>query len=309
MLTIAVTGLVGNVLSFCVLGRELKNSSTSVFLRALAVADNAVLLGYTFYFSIRAIYRHKGYLVEYYEFFQRISIYLFTSMVYAKCIAVYLIVFVTAERFIAVCRPLKAQSLCTVRNAKLAIFGLTLVSLLYKGPNLMLVDVIFVNEPCSGLLKPLSVKSKYYLDPTFEIIYVQALPLILDTIIPITIMIYANYSLIKALRSTAVLGTGEDKRRKESLSLTKRVISVSIIFIILETPMPVTDVFYTWGSNFGFLNDDQQTLLYHLIYNYYILSTINSFINFYVYCLTGRSFRKALYRMFRGEQQSSVSSR
>jgi hypothetical protein len=65
-----------------VLGKELKKSSTSVFLRALAVADNTVLVAYAFYFSFRAIYQHTGFLVEYFEFFQRVQstlLYLYPS--------------------------------------------------------------------------------------------------------------------------------------------------------------------------------------------------------------------------------------
>jgi hypothetical protein len=161
MLFLTVTGLIGNVLSFCVLGKELKKSSTSVLLRALAVADNTVLVGFAFYFSFRGIYPHTGFLVEYFEFFQYIRIYLFALMMFFKVIAIYLIVLVSVERYVAVCNP-RAQSLCTVKNANKAIILLVSLAFIYRLiPSAFLMGVIFLLDPCSGLLKPLTVASNF----------------------------------------------------------------------------------------------------------------------------------------------------
>jgi hypothetical protein len=297
LLFLTVTGLIGNVLSFCALGKELKKSSTSVLLRALAVADNTVLVGFAFYFSFRGIYPYTGFLVEYFEFFQYIRIQIFALMMFFKQNAVYLIVLVSIERYIAVCKPLRAQSLCTVKNANKAIILLVIISFIYRIPSAFLMDVIFLLDPCSGLLKPLSVPSNFYKDDLVNLIYVTVLPAVIECVVPVVLLVFMNYKLITTLKSLG-MGTDIGKRQRQTASLTQRVVAVSIIFIILETPGHTISIIFQLGEVFGLFNEVTSTILYVFIYNGYILSGLNSFINFYVYCLTGRGFRKALAKMF-----------
>jgi hypothetical protein len=302
MLTLALTGLVGNVLSFCVLGIELKKSSTFVFLRALAITDNAILVAYVFYFSLRAVYQHTGYFVAYFEIFQYFRIQLFTLMVFFKVMGVYLIVFVTTERYIAVCKPLQAQSLCTVKHAYYAILLLVIVSFIYKFPNSFLMDVAYKFDPCSGSKKPLSVTSDFANNVIVDAVFVNALPPILECIIPVAVMIFLNYHLINTLQSSE-LHVSQEKRKHQSTSLTRRVFAVSVIFMILETPMHVIGLVHVFGYYVMNFSPDTLMFFYSIVYNAYILSTINSFINFYVYCLTGKEFRKALVRMFKRDNR------
>jgi hypothetical protein len=83
------------------------------------------------------------------------------------------------------------------------------------------MDVTFILDPCSGSLKPLSVTNDFYKSIFVSVLYANALPTMVECVIPVTLIIYVNYKLISALQSSGV-GTGLDKRQRQSASVTRR---------------------------------------------------------------------------------------
>jgi hypothetical protein len=146
------------------------------------------------------------------------------------------------------------------------------------------------------MAKPIMIASSLYKNVYFDILYVHALDTAVQFVAPVTIMLFMNYKLVQSLRPTADLGMGQEKREKQTVGLTRRVIAVATVFIVLESPLHLTATVYSLGKVFNF-SAEAKVLLYHIVYDSYILSTINSFANFYIYCLTGSGFRKALNRM------------
>lgn len=114
---ILILGTFGNVLSFIVLTRRpMRSVSTYLYLAVLSVMDTVVLL-------VGLLNQWIGFLTG--VFLMDLTNWLCKLMPVVLCTAsdysVWLIVAVTIERYIAVCHPLKARSMCSTTKAIKAI--------------------------------------------------------------------------------------------------------------------------------------------------------------------------------------------
>ena len=122
-------GLVGNALAVMVLTRRTMNTSTNCFLTALAIWDSVVLLMSLLLMSL-------GEIVPAFsrDALPYVIVYLYPVALVAQTATVWLTVSFTVERYIAVCHPLQAASMCTIPRARIVIVVIALVSVLYNMP-------------------------------------------------------------------------------------------------------------------------------------------------------------------------------
>jgi hypothetical protein len=303
MISLTVIGLLGNAFTLPVLSRELKPSSTSFLLKSLAMADSMVLLAFAWHNSLPAIYVYLGLLEGYYQFHQVIERYIFSVLWFSKSFGVYMIIVVAIERYIAVCKPLHARSLCTVRSARIAVVSVTIFSIAYNLPIIWHYDLIYLTDQCTGMVRPLSVPSFLYLNNEyFNIIYNLALFTLFSLVIPVCVLYFTGFYLIRAMRRTTTsvtIGTHSDKKRqKETHVVTFRVVIVVAVFLILETPTHITNCLYIVleHSDLGKAIDIE--LVINLLDYFAILSVVNSSVNFFIYFVTGSNFRRSFLKLF-----------
>ncbi|XP_053956244.1 neuropeptides capa receptor [Anastrepha ludens] len=121
------TGSLGNILSvFVFFKTKLRKLSSSFYLAALAVSDTCFLLGLFMQwlnFVDIDIY-NRDFFCQFFTFFSNLACF---------CSAWFVVAF-TVERFIAVGYPLRRQTMCTVRRAKIVIFALTAWGCLHCTP-------------------------------------------------------------------------------------------------------------------------------------------------------------------------------
>ncbi|XP_055914205.1 cysteinyl leukotriene receptor 1 [Eupeodes corollae] len=124
-------GSIGNILSvFVFFKTNLRKLSSSFYLAALAVSDTLYLLA-TFASWL-------GYVeVNVYNRDVLCQFFVFTSSLCSFCSVWYVVAF-TVERFIAVMYPLKRQTMCTVKRAKIVLAGITLLGCLHCTPYLLI---------------------------------------------------------------------------------------------------------------------------------------------------------------------------
>nr|ABC86271.1 RE32713p [Drosophila melanogaster] len=131
------TGSIGNILSVFVFFRtKLRKLSSSFYLAALAVSDTCFLAGLFaqwLNFLNVDIY-NQNYFCQFFTFFSYL----------ASFCSVWFVVAFTVERFIAVINPLKRQTMCTVRRAKIVLFCLTLVGCLHCLPYIVIAKPVFM---------------------------------------------------------------------------------------------------------------------------------------------------------------------
>lgn len=128
-------GILGNIISMIILSRPQMRSSINYLLIGLARIDIALILTSILLFGLTGIYPYTGAMFTYYFYvYPHIVpvVYPLASMV--QTASVYLTLTVSLERFVAVCHPLRARSLCTCGRAKLYVVGIMIFSVVYNLP-------------------------------------------------------------------------------------------------------------------------------------------------------------------------------
>lgn len=136
---LVITGSIGNILSVLVFFKtKLRKLSSSYYLAALGISDTcfliALLIPWLNFINI-ALYHD--------EFFCKLI-----TFVSGLCsfLSVWFVVAFTVERFIAVLYPLKRQTMCTVKRAKIVLFCLTIVGTIHSLPCIILSSTQFVDR-------------------------------------------------------------------------------------------------------------------------------------------------------------------
>lgn len=134
--TLVFTGTIGNILSVLVFFKtKLRKLSSSHYLAALGFSDTLFLL-----IVLVNWLNVAGVTLSNQHFFCETLIYM--SGV-CSFLSVWFVVAFTVERFIAVLYPLKRQTMCTVRRAKIVLCGLTIIGALESSPLLLFSSVIY----------------------------------------------------------------------------------------------------------------------------------------------------------------------
>lgn len=129
-------GSIGNILSVLVFFKtKLKKLSSSYYLAALGLSDTCYLVGlFVPWLNLVDI---KIYTLEVYcQFFT-----FFSNL--CSFLSVWFVVAFTVERFIAVLYPLKRQTMCTVRRAKMVITALTLIGVFISLPVMFFASPLY----------------------------------------------------------------------------------------------------------------------------------------------------------------------
>ncbi|TDG52541.1 hypothetical protein AWZ03_000774 [Drosophila navojoa] len=133
---ICCTGSIGNILSvFVFFMTKLRKLSSSFYLAALAISDTCFLCGLFMQWLnfLNVNIYNKNYFCQFFTFFSYL----------ASFCSVWFVVAFTVERFIAVMYPLKRQIMCTVRRAKIVLFGLTLAGCVHCVPYILIAKPVY----------------------------------------------------------------------------------------------------------------------------------------------------------------------
>lgn len=133
---LVVTGSVGNILSVLVFFKtKLRKLSSSYYLAALGISDTCfLLLSFMSWLSFVDVpITHEIVICQLTMFLSGVCSFL----------SVWFVVAFTVERFIAVLYPLKRQTMCTVRRAKMVLCGLTVAGVIINSPLIYLADVVY----------------------------------------------------------------------------------------------------------------------------------------------------------------------
>ncbi len=307
-----VIGFVGNTLSLLVFsGREMRGSSSNVYLLVLALSDSFYLVSVIFtkilkplkclYFRETLVDIHDEY-----DFLCRSFQYLqdFFSD-YSTC----LILAFTVERTIAVYLPIRYKDLCTVNRARWSCVIIGAVIAVFIAPyHFLMIGVMEVYHVCVILT--------WYSDEFSTLYVVES---ILFRIIPVCIIAILNIFIIvkvtkiaKASKMRKSSGPGaalpcaaatkRSKKEDKNFQLTLMLIMVSSSYVLLYIPVLITFILQKL-ENSDIISKQGDALLMAL--NYTSCLYVSGFaINFFLYTLSGRVFRDQLQHLLcRGSSQ------
>jgi hypothetical protein len=123
-------------------------------------------------------------------------------------------------------------------------------------------------------------------------------------VIPFLVLTILNCFLIRVLQGR-VSGFDLNASRRQNHNktvVTKRIVIIVVLFVILELPVFIMNILNGLRRHGVSLGLDSGNDIIHLLQSSYVISGMNSVVNFYVYFLTGSSFRHTLWKMTSGKR-------
>ncbi|KAH9499279.1 hypothetical protein Btru_003600 [Bulinus truncatus] len=283
---VVALGAVGNALAIIVLTRRTMHTSTNIFLTALAISDNVVLMNSLCLLSMPELSTTFKKQV-----FAYVIVYIYPAGLVAQTATVWLTVSFTVERYIAVCHPLRAASMCTIARARLVVMGILAVSVVYNMPRWF--EYTITEHPDTNNTTCLMANATDLAnDSIYHKIYFGWLYFLVMCSIPICSLTILNAFLIVAVRRSKRQRRDMNVKQSRENNVTIMLVSVVMVFIVCQVPALIYNIAY------GIDNDK----VIHSV-GWIILSncrnnlvTLNSAVNFILYCALGQKFRRTFVR-------------
>ena len=281
-MSLALFGIIGSTLSVVVLQRHRPKTSNTLLLQVLAVSDAFLLLS-----SLSTnVYKIKIHVTQESKFKLRYFLY-GAVLLYdvAQLTSNWILVQLALDRYIAICKPFAAVTWCTISRSWKGVVVIVLGSLILTTPRA--IDLLVFNKHTghNNVYIIVNIILRYY--------------------VQIVILFILNIRLIFAikqaeLKHTNLTGTKQSPNR----SVTLNLVVVLIVFLVCGT---CRGVFYILHNSFPRVFSANTMAIFNTSSK--ILMTLNSSINFLVYCMFYKRFRLTLHRLCCGcerhDQQSS----
>ena len=293
LLILMVFGIVGNILSIVVLGRDdVMKKTTRFLLRHLAMADMGFLIMFLFPRTCHTIvYKEPQYYLHRFGLaYGSMTQYLYFITQVFHVASIYSVVIVTGDRYIAICRPLQSGRLSTTRTARWAVVVVWCMAVIVNIP-VGIDGMIMI--PCNDATSYCGSRSSIplYFDTVYHTVYHIVLVNIVKIIIPLTVLIIVNVKLIKAVRASREL---HSETQRQQNNTTVMLVTIVITFSICFTPYlldVVLLVIYHFNIDMRTFARIMHSLMYRIID---IFLAVNSAANFLIYLARGERFRRIL---------------
>ncbi|KAL3851813.1 hypothetical protein ACJMK2_015518 [Sinanodonta woodiana] len=292
---ICVTGIIGIIITIIVLSRKNMCTSTNSYLISLAVADLIFLLIFSNRFLETRLSIEQEHLY-------------FTIMTYAGIFldilllaSVWLTVMLALERYIAICHPMRAMAICTVKRARIIIICIFIGAFVMRFPKFFQYKVIMLDHP----------QEMIYTEPSkfgTNIMYMTINGWIVDctfgAILPFGALLFLNGCLIREIhRSTKYLryhlpvdSNIQPIISFEEKKITMMLVSIVVVFFTCQAPYVVLSCIKSVNS-YG--NAVLQTDIYYIFYNItLLLLNLRSSFNFILFCWFSENFWNTFKRVF-----------
>ncbi|XP_060069858.1 FMRFamide receptor-like [Ylistrum balloti] len=284
-----IIGLTGNSLSILVWRRKAMRSSTGTYLIAQAIADSGLLVFFFIIDTIKMIWPEIAKSYAYGSFFSYIGYPIF--FLFVVC-SIWLTVGVTVDRYIQVCWIMHAKTMCNDKKAYTGIGIITFLCFVINLPHFMTYQPLSADMrgPDEAAFGPTefgagegSMRYEFWVHCMFLVLVPWASIFILNMLI-----IRQVSSANKRMEDKRSSFASEKGKRSES-QITRILLTVTFTFLVLIALQCITQCFFMLKNAKGdrrIINEAFAVAKLGIV--------INSSINFFLYCLTGRRFRKEL---------------
>lgn len=307
MFIVCIIGCIGNTSAFLTFSRKaVRQSTTTIYLRALALADICVV--------ITAVFRYKTYKLFLNDEEQLDSVFHFDGYVevYVEPVhwialgsSSFITIALSMERFLAVKYPLFVKRKCTVLIVLFVNILAVTVSVLLTVPNYAAYKIVHFDF--FGIDVAVATLTEYGLSSLYPCTFHNYLVPIIWYIVPAILLWGMNTLLCLHVQKSIRIRVGLPNMAAPNRNLTMMIILIVAVYIGCNLPKCVF-MFYklvTSVSNHRACTDivvSPDTRIYLVIEVITeLLNVLNSCMNFVVYCLVGSRFRKELLRLLRCE--------
>ncbi|XP_064631850.1 sex peptide receptor-like isoform X2 [Lineus longissimus] len=294
---ICVVGILAIILTIIVLNRKSMWTSTNCYLTALAIADLVFLM-----FLATKVLDGK---IEYHVFemyFHYAEIMINTCLI----VSVWLTVVLGIERYIAICQPLHATMICTVRRARIVTVLIFLLAFACRSPLFFEKTITIetdVNNKTSMRLEVNQVMdNNHYLAAygwIVDFFITAVLPFLLLSVLNIRLIYEVRKSTLYMKRHLIPIHDMRNLVKREELKITVMLIAIIVVFFLLQAPFVICNAIYAipnlwyWQSTCWFQ-------IFRMVA--IILIAVKTAVNFALYCWFSERFWTTFKKIFCIEQ-------
>ena len=276
---LTVGGIVSNIIAFWTLGKLARQNATTFLLRGLSVADICVLLNFVALFCFRyadhlspAIVNHRQ--LSYF------MIYLRPTRAIFIMVNVWTTVLVGINRYIALCRPLQAASLCTIGRVRKHMIYIVLVSIV------------------SGIPPFLVFKFPGAWTPWYYYIYENGFIVIFRFLVPFPMLLFFFVRIIATLHVARRQQLGRHGGQQMTRKFTSMLLILLGVFFVCHVYIWIAHIIILLRPSS--LHTDQRHVYGEFVYVFYVgvisdvIYMLNSSVNCIIYLVYIREFRSLL---------------
>ncbi|XP_064609474.1 neuromedin-U receptor 2-like [Liolophura sinensis] len=293
-------GTIGNSVSIAVLCRKsIWKISSSPYLVVLGVADLFVLwtglLRQWLRFLVNIDIRDLSPVICKLQIF---CLYTVTDF------SAWTLVAVTVERFIFVCFPFKAKSVCTRRRTTFTLVLILIALALVNSHLLYGYDFVYDEPSVNDGDPPALIPYCGHINDDYSMFFDEIWPWLdisVFSLVPFSIIAICNISIItKIARSlfrnkVAANSAGEGDNRVKPSSMTALLLSLNTVFLVTTAPVCIYYIGLPEWTRTATSEEDMQLDLWFAIVHQ--LMYLNNSVNFLFYCISGQKFRRELRSM------------
>ncbi|KAL3851816.1 hypothetical protein ACJMK2_015521 [Sinanodonta woodiana] len=295
---ICVTSIIGIIITIIVLSRKNMCTSTNSYLISLAVADLIFLLIFSNRFLETRLSIEQEYL--YYTIMTYANIFLDILLL----ASVWLTVMLALERYIAICHPMRAMAICTVKRARIIIICIFIGAFIIRCPKFFQHKTFMTEDPCLDKEVIDTKPSEFGTNIMYMTIYGWIVDCTFGAILPFGALLFLNGCLIREIhRSTKYLryhlpvdSNIQTIISFEEMKITMMLVSIVVVFFTCQAPYVVLSCIKSVNS-YG--NAVLQTDIYYILTNItLLLLALRTSFNFILFCWFSEKFWNTFKRVF-----------
>lgn len=293
--SICLIGLIGNTVSFIVLGSDKQNLVATFLLRALAVVDCLLLIVSVLILSaILGPYQIPSTRPTLRMIIPYMKKYINPFGLIAQSCTIWVTVLLAINRYIAVCKPFAAKHLLTLRKAQLQVVLIVVMAVGFNIPRFFQYDVVYRLE--NNVTVPRKQLTALGNNVSFDIGYFNVFYNIVILVLPLVALVVFNTKIIWDMHIS------KNNMQRNSLNyagLQERNITIVMLIIILKLILfhspdrIVSAIKIVEVHRNPFLACPHPVIYASHFSN--LLIILNSSTDFFIYCI----FRERFRRMFR----------
>ncbi|ELT88329.1 hypothetical protein CAPTEDRAFT_185273 [Capitella teleta] len=247
---LVTVGLVGNVLIIVVVsGNHVPFGfpSTKLFVRVLALADIFYLLGSPFFQTLRTLHYDTTWIPKS-QLFPLIYPFVWPYMASVQTLETWLMVAITADRYVAVSRPFKSVFLCTAKRAAIQVGAISVASAAFNIPHWLEFKTKLEFNACTGRLQNEVMDTALFRNSTYLISYWSVMTLLFRFALPLGILCVLTSKLISTVRAAAITRSElvvQSGTSSAEGQITRVLLSVVVLFLLCESTEFVMHILLT----------------------------------------------------------------